>query len=706
VRVRLSLALLAAVGAALLVLGPAQGAFPGSNGLIAYSCNSGQVCVVNPDGSNARVLVNAGNDPVWSPNGAKIAYAATNPNGPGTSIFTANGDGSNQTDFKDGAAQPSWSNDASSIAFIDSNGHVTLKTSTFEDELTTTIDFDPAVSPDGQYIVYDTAVGGNYQLFKVRTVSGATPVQLTNDAGSHVSPTWSPNGQTILFENDTGLATISGTSTGITTPVQLLTADAHDPSYSPDGTKIVYDTTAGALYVADASGANPNPIVSSFSNASLPDWGSAALATAPSTPSDTSGGATNTSYPVITLASGDSSPVVGHLLFASQGTWTGTFPISFSYQWKRCDPSDPVNGPCVDIPGATSSFYTPGAADYGFRLRVAVSATNPDGRHTQNSEVTAPTTAIAPKNTATPPITPGGSPRVDQTLTVATGTWAGSTPIAFTYSWRRCDPVGDLGSCVPIVGATGPSYTPTVADIGLSLRVWITGTNVAGTDVDVTNHTFPIIDKLHFAPTVASAPTIGGTALPGRQLTANIGSFSGDTPVKTSFHWYRCDANAANCHAIPGGTKITYFPTTADVGYTLVLYVFASNAYGKLTATSTPTDTVAAEPPHVRGKRIVGTNRADYLAGGGHDDVIIGRGGNDTILGGAGDDLLEGGAGNDVITGGAGADRIFGGPGSDTIYANDGEKDVIDCGPGNDRVVADSYDVVKNCEVVSRQTSP
>ncbi|MES1248845.1 MAG: hypothetical protein ABUS54_14355, partial [Actinomycetota bacterium] len=223
---------------------------------------------------------------------------------------------------------------------------------------------------------------------------------------------------------------------------------------------------------------------------------------------------------------------------------------------------------------------------------------------------------------------------------------------------------------------------------------------------DVTNHTFPILDKLHFAPTVSTPPAIGGTALPGRQLTANIGSFDGDTPVATSFHWYRCNANGARCHAIPGATKITYFPTADDVGFTLELIVDASNAYGKLTAASPPTDTVAAEPPHLKGRRIVGTSKADYLAGGGRDDTIIGLGGNDTILGGAGDDVLDGGPGNDVITGGPGADRISGGSGSDTIYAADGEKDVIDCGAGDDRVVADSYDVVKNCEVVTRVTSP
>jgi Ca2+-binding RTX toxin-like protein len=359
-----------------------------------------------------------------------------------------------------------------------------------------------------------------------------------------------------------------------------------------------------------------------------------------------------------------------------------------------------VNGPCVDIVGATSSIYTPTAADFKYRLRVAVTATDSTGSRSQNSEVTAAVDAIAPKNTATPPVTPGGSPVVDSTLTVADGTWSGSTPITFTYSWRRCNPVGDIATCVPIVGATSKTYSPTVPDIGLSLRVWVTGTNIAGSDVVITNHTFPVIDKSHFAPSATTPPTIVGIALPGRQLTGNIGQYSGDAPISTGFHWYRCDAVGEACHAIPKATKIVYHPNAADVGYTIRLWVLATNSFGKLLAKSDPTTAVAANAPHVKGRYIVGTARGNYLAGGGHDDTILGLAGNDTLLGGAGDDLLNGGRGNDVLTGGSGADRILGGVGSDSIQAADGERDVIDCGAGSDHAVVDAVDVVHNCEAV------
>src|SRR5258705_10995993 len=102
------------------------------------------------------------------------------------------------------------------------------------------------------------------------------------------------------------------------------------------------------------------------------------------------------------------------------------------------------------------------------------------------------------------------------------------------------------------------TYTPLVADIGSTSRVWITGINIAGSDAGVTNHTFTVVDKQHFAPSVSTTPTISGTMTVGRQLTAGTGAFSGDLPLTTTFVWQRCDATGAACRTIPGATKVVY----------------------------------------------------------------------------------------------------------------------------------------------------
>ena len=684
---RRGLLTLAALAAALVPLSAAQGgAFDGDNGPIAYTCGA-NVCKISTGGTSS-ILLSGAADPSWSSDATRIAFVdSVN----GLSVANANGTGRQALGAGAGATQPTFSFDGDRVAYA-KNGDIysiLSNTSGFEQHLTATadVDADPAYSPDGSQIAFARNSGSGYDIWTLDLFS-ATLVHVTSAAGDERSPTWSPSGATIVYSAGGNLFSVPSGG-GTVTPLNVT---GTDPAFAPDGTKIAFVDASGHLsYMAAAVSGAVTP-VDNTGTFSQPDWQAVA---AP--PLSGSGPPKNVSYPTITLATGDSGPIVGHFLIASIGTWDGAFPITYKYQWKRCDAADPLNGPCAEITGATTSFYTPTASDVGKRLRVQVTATNSQGTTPQNSDVTAPVIALAPVNRATPEIV--GDNVVDQTLSLTGGRWEGSTPITFTYSWRRCNPAGDLATCVQIPGAAEATYVPTLADIGFSIRVWITGTNPAGTDVVFTNHTFPVVDKQHFAPSASTPPAIAGTALPGRQLTANIGNYAGDAPVTTSYVWQRCDATGADCHRIPV-KKVVYFPTFSDIGYTLRLSVTATNAFGKVVLQSDPTDAVAATPPHVKGRRIVGTAKGEYLAGGGHDDVILGNGGNDTLLGGAGDDRINGGAGNDIINGGSGADRLIGGPGSDTITAADGERDVVDCGRGRDRAVVDSFDKTTDCEVV------
>jgi Ca2+-binding RTX toxin-like protein len=100
--------------------------------------------------------------------------------------------------------------------------------------------------------------------------------------------------------------------------------------------------------------------------------------------------------------------------------------------------------------------------------------------------------------------------------------------------------------------------------------------------------------------------------------------------------------------------------------------------------------------------RLLGTNGQNLIQGDGGNDYISARGGDDEVTGGAGDDRIHLGAGDDVATPGLDADRVYAGSGDDVIYARDGERDVIDCGSGRDRVIADKADKVEDCERVQR----
>ena len=697
--------MLAGVLAGLALLSSASGgAFLGDNGKLAYTCGT-TICEINADGTGATTLSSlpaGSSDPSWSDDGALLSFVDP---ANGISIANANGTGVGQLGAGTTSNEPTYSADGIRVAYAKQGDLWSILASGNgqEQHLTATAatDADPQYSPDGSAIAFARDDGATGYDIWVLDLSSNMATQVTATAGNERSPTWSPNGVTLVYSSSTGhLFSVSSSAQSSTTPTDLGVSGT-EPTYSPDGSKIAFVDGGQLKYMV----AQQNGAVTAIANtagAAQPDW--QPVTPAPPPPVN-SGPPVNTGYPTINLPSEDSVPIVGHFLSASVGSWNGAFPITYTYQWKRCDAADPLNGACVSIPDATSSFYTPANADAGSRLRVAVTATNNQGTATQNSESSAIVVALAPRLSVTPQIS-SDSPVVDTPVTVSAGVWTGSTPLAFTYSWRRCNPVGDPASCTPISDATTSSYTPTLADIGFSLRVWISAANPAGSDSAITNHTFPVVDKQHFSPSMSTAPAVAGTALTGRQLTANTGVFDGDAPMTTSFVWQRCDATGGACRTIRGAKKAIYFPTHADVGYTLRIAVTVTNSYGKLVEQSDATDAIAAAPPHIRGRIIFGTPKDNYLAGGGHDDKIFGFAGNDTLLGGGGDDRIYGGAGNDVITPGAGADRVYAGPGSDTIHAADGERDVIDCGPGRDHAVVDAVDKTVDCEAVDTAPAP
>ena len=100
--------------------------------------------------------------------------------------------------------------------------------------------------------------------------------------------------------------------------------------------------------------------------------------------------------------------------------------------------------------------------------------------------------------------------------------------------------------------------------------------------------------------------------------------------------------------------------------------------------------------------RLMGGQGNDRLYGQAGNDILSGGPGNDMISGGRGNDIISGGPGNDRITPGPGRDRVNAGAGNDIIYSRDGQRDVIDCGPGKDVAIVDAFDRTRHCETVIR----
>jgi Ca2+-binding RTX toxin-like protein len=136
-----------------------------------------------------------------------------------------------------------------------------------------------------------------------------------------------------------------------------------------------------------------------------------------------------------------------------------------------------------------------------------------------------------------------------------------------------------------------------------------------------------------------------------------------------------------------------------------------------------------------------GTNGADTLVGLGGNDELYALSGRDTLLGGLGKDVVLGGnenrafggdkklaagSGNDVVAGGNGSDNVVGEAGNDLMADGEVEhdqskdilsggagndaiivvnspafEDIVTCGSGFDRLIADRRDVVApDCERV------
>jgi hypothetical protein len=220
----------------------------------------------------------------------------------------------------------------------------------------------------------------------------------------------------------------------------------------------------------------------------------------------------------------------GGTLTAGDGTWSGTTPVDFTYQWQRCD-ADGTN--CVDVSGATDDTYTLGDDDLGHTVVVVVTATNSAGTDTATSAPSAVLPA-PPANTTPPSIS--GTDELGSVLTADPGTWSGTGPLDMTYQWQRCDFFGN--NCVDIVGATDDTYTLGTDDVGQTIKVIVTASNAAGSDsagaptsaavTDPTPDPDPDPD-----PTPTPSPTPSPTPTPKPTTTVPSGNSTPSGPVSS-----------------------------------------------------------------------------------------------------------------------------------------------------------------------------
>jgi Tol biopolymer transport system component len=137
------------------------------------------IYVIGVDGSDETRLTTDrafDADPAWSPDGTRIAFTSTRDGN--KEIYGMNADGSNPRRL---------TNDGGAVANIDADA----------------VDQDPAWSPDGRRIAFESNRDRNYEIYVVNA-DGSGLERLTNHPAQDALPAWSPDGTRIAFRSDRG----------------------------------------------------------------------------------------------------------------------------------------------------------------------------------------------------------------------------------------------------------------------------------------------------------------------------------------------------------------------------------------------------------------------------------------------------------------------------------------------------------------------
>jgi Tol biopolymer transport system component len=281
---------------ALLVLpASSRAAFPGANGQIAFEGGDANCCggmsVMNPDGTDPHRLdsFNGDDQPVWSPDGRRIAFSSHRDGN--FEIYVMSLDGTGQTRVTNDPAidrDPAWSPDGQQIAFTRNDGvgadiYVVDITGGTASRLTSFpgLNEEPAWSPNGQTIAFTSVRFGLLRQIWVMDANGFNQRPLlAPHPGDDLEPEWSPDGQRLAFTSDRGASTdiyvVNADGTGPQINLTNNPAGAGSPAWSPDGQRIAFASNRSGnadIYAMNANGSGlPDDLTNSPPDEMLPSW--------------------------------------------------------------------------------------------------------------------------------------------------------------------------------------------------------------------------------------------------------------------------------------------------------------------------------------------------------------------------------------------------------------------------------------------------
>lgn len=186
---------------------------------IATDTGKPQLIVINADGSDPKIVASTEGDslvtPAWSADGDKLAFAAKEPDVGNLEIYTVNADGTDRvrvTTHLGDDLGPVWSPVSNAIIYSsDINGRSAFQlilrdmTTGKEEQLTSSggQNLDAMWSPDGKYVVFSSSRDRLAQIYRMQADgSDERPLTFGADSKENRYPAWSSDGNYLMFASN------------------------------------------------------------------------------------------------------------------------------------------------------------------------------------------------------------------------------------------------------------------------------------------------------------------------------------------------------------------------------------------------------------------------------------------------------------------------------------------------------------------------
>lgn len=222
-----------------------------------------RLMVADSDGQNEQEILKTTNLPVispaWRPNGRELAYVSYSDSKSGANVWLQDLTTGERKPFLEGsnanASAPSWSPDGNWLALtMSSDGNTdiyVIKVGSGKIKRLTrspAIDTEPSWSPDGRHIVFTSDRSGRPQIYRIKRTGGDL-TRVTNSGKENAKASYDPSGKRLVMVTNMGRG--AGDQIGVFYPSRgstvLLTDGSYDesPTFSPNGEMVLYAAKMG-----------------------------------------------------------------------------------------------------------------------------------------------------------------------------------------------------------------------------------------------------------------------------------------------------------------------------------------------------------------------------------------------------------------------------------------------------------------------------